>query len=87
MTLIHKTDDKQLLNNYRAISVLSVFNKILERLIHKRLTTFLEKHSIIYGFQYGFRSQCFTTVAGMEVVNEILLASDEKFLVAGCYLD
>jgi hypothetical protein len=27
------------------------------RLIHKRLLTFLKKHSIIYGFQYGFRNK------------------------------
>ena len=38
--LLYKGDDKRLLNNYRLISVLPAFSKILERLMYKRLFDF-----------------------------------------------
>ena len=41
-------------SNYRPISLLSVFSKITEKVICKRLYDFLEKHSILYPFQFGF---------------------------------
>ena len=42
-------------SNYRPISLLSVFSKITEKVMYKRLYNFLEKHSILYSFQFGFR--------------------------------
>ena len=41
---LYKGDDKRLLNNYRPISVLPAFSKILERLMYKRLLDFLNKN-------------------------------------------
>ena len=43
---LYKGDDKRLLNNYRSISVLSVFSKILERLMYKSRLDFLNKNKI-----------------------------------------
>ena len=48
---IHKGGSSQDINNYMPISLLSIFDKIIEKLIHKRLYTFLEAHNILYGFQ------------------------------------
>ena len=56
------TDD---VNNYRPISLLSVFSKIIEKVMIVRLTTYLELHEIIYPNQFGFRqgySTSFDTV-------------------------
>ena len=39
-----KTDN---LNNYRPISILTCFSKIFEKLIHKQLTNFFQKHSVL----------------------------------------
>ena len=41
-------------NNYRPISLLSVFSKILEKLMVARSTTYLELQKIIYPNQFGF---------------------------------
>jgi len=38
--IVYKTDDKLCVNNYRPISVLSVFSKILEKLLYDRLFSF-----------------------------------------------
>ena len=40
---IHKSGDKDKLNNYRPISLLPAFSKILEKLMYNRITNFLEK--------------------------------------------
>jgi len=41
-------------SNYRPISLLSVFSKVTEKVMYKRLYTFLEKHEILYTVQFGF---------------------------------
>ena len=41
--------------NFRPISLLSYINKIIEKLMHERLYTFLEKYKCIYNLQFGFR--------------------------------
>jgi hypothetical protein len=45
---IFKTGNKTDLENYRPISLLSTFSKIFEKVIHKRLTLYLEKNVILY---------------------------------------
>ena len=52
---IYKQGDKTDIGNYRPISILSSFSKILEKLICKRTHSFLDKHLILLPTQYGFR--------------------------------
>lgn len=52
---IHKKNDKELISNYRAISLLSVFSKLLEVAYACQLKSFLNLHNIISNSQYGFR--------------------------------
>lgn len=47
--------DKTLMTNYRGISLISCTAKIMERLVNKRLTYFLETNSLISNNQSGFR--------------------------------
>ena len=42
-------------SNYRPISILSNINKIFEKILHKRLYSYLDKFNILYKFQFGFR--------------------------------
>ena len=48
-------------NNYRPLSVLSVFNKIFEKLMHKRLFSYLERHCILHELQFRFREKFSTS--------------------------
>ena len=43
--------------NYRPISLLPAFSKLLEKLVRKRLTSFRETYQILYKHQYGFRKK------------------------------
>ena len=56
VTPIHKEGAKTDVGNYRPISILNSFSKIYEKLMHKRLSNFLESNDSIYENQYGFRS-------------------------------
>jgi hypothetical protein len=58
---IHKSGEASNFNNYRPISLLPAFSKLLEKLMYHRLLSFINKHSIIYKHQYGFRKNHTTT--------------------------
>ena len=46
--LIHKGGSSEDVNNFRPISLLSIFDKIREKLMHVRLYSFLECNNILY---------------------------------------
>ena len=52
---VYKAGDKNEVTNYRPISILSIFSKILEKLVHTRTLLFLKCHSVLTPTQYGFR--------------------------------
>ena len=52
-----KSGDKHKFANYHPISLLSVFSKILEKLLHDNLSSFLEETSILFEHQFGFRKK------------------------------
>ena len=65
---VFKKDSKLDYRNYRAISLLSNIEKILEKLMYKRLYTFLNNNNIIYNLQFGFRQQ-YSTSHALKVVS------------------
>ena len=52
---LHKSKEKHIANNYRLISLISNIAKVLEKIIHKRVITFINKCDILAKNQYGFR--------------------------------
>ena len=54
---IFKASNPQCLNNYRPISLLPAFSKLLEKLVHKKLYSFLTAENLLYKHQYGFRQK------------------------------
>ena len=54
--------------NYRPISLLSQFSKILEKIFHNRMMSFIEKKNILYESQYAFRKNMSTSLAILELV-------------------
>ena len=73
---ILKGGSSQDVNNYRPISLLSIFDKIIEKLIHKKLYDFLEEHNILYHNQFGFRKNNSTVHALIqisEMIKQVLI--------------
>ena len=52
---IHKNGSKTEVSNYRPISLLSPFSKVIEKAIHCRIVNFMESNNSLYELQYGFR--------------------------------
>ena len=51
---VYKKGSRTCLSNYRPISLLSVFNKLLERLMYNRLIKYLDNSNIFYNKQFCF---------------------------------
>ena len=68
---LYKTKDPALFCNYRPISLLPVFSKILERLMYNRLYNFLTEHNILSMNQFGFRKKYSTFLTLTDLVDNI----------------
>ena len=68
---LYKSGSKNVFNNYRPVSLLPQFSKILEKLFDNRLEKFIEKCELLSNNQYGFRSNRSTSYALLEMLEEI----------------
>ena len=84
---LYKTKDPALFSNYRPISLLPFFSKILERLMYNRLYNFLTEHNILSMNQFGFRKNYSTFLALMDLVDSISKNIDEGNYSIGIFLD
>ena len=84
---IHKKGSHTCLSNYRPISLLSVFNKLLEKLMCKRLVNFLEQNKTFLDNQFGFRTGHSTDHAILSIIDKIQRAIDNKEFSCGIFLD
>jgi len=57
-------------SNYRPISLLSQFSKILEKLFEIRLDSFIKKHKLLNDHQYGFQANRSTEMAVIELAEK-----------------
>lgn len=87
VTPVYKKGDPNLLTNYRPISLINNFAKLFEKCLKTRLVDFLEKESIFYKNQFGFRKNKSTEDAVFEVVNEIITTIGSKIKCLALYLD
>ena len=72
-----KSGDGHDMTNYRPISELYRFSKILERAMHNRLSDFMESNAILYNKQFGFRKNHSATHAIIEVADKITEALEQ----------
>ena len=84
---VFKTGDKNDPNNYRPISLLPAFSKILEKIVYKRVINFLLKYNVIYPQQYGFLNGRSTEQAMIDLVLSITKAIEDKQATIGIFLD
>jgi len=73
--------------NYRPISLLNIFNKLLEKVVYHRLFTFLNKNKVIYKFQFGLRKHYATSLALLDVLDTCYKNVDASNKVIGIFLD
>ena len=84
---IFKAGDKSSLNNYRPISILPQFSKLLEKLFENRLLSFVEKKNVLNDNQYGFRQNRSTTIALFDLSQKVSTFLDNKLSALGIFVD
>ena len=84
---IFKADDPTCFGNYRPVSVLPVFSKIFERIIQERLLSFLNSQDYLFNGQYGFRRGHSTSMAIIDLVENIKNAWERREHCLGVFID
>ena len=72
-------------SNYRPVSVLSVFSKLLEKLVYNRLISHINENKILYEYQFVFQKGKSTYLAIMMLVDKITEAYDQGECVVGVF--
>ena len=84
---VYKSGDETNPSNYRPISILPCFSKILERIMYNRLFSYLKENEILYKKKFGFEARNSTDHAIIHLVDEILQAFNENKYTLGVFID
>ena len=87
VTPAHTKNDKQIISNYRPISLLPIVAKVFERIIFKNLYNYLIANNLLTSNQSGFRPGDSCTNQLLSLVHEIHESFDKGFEVRSIYLD
>ena len=74
-------------SNYSLISLLSVFSKIIEKLMYRRLYNFLELNEVLYDLQFGFRASHSIDHALISLIESIKNTLNNKKYGCGIFID
>ena len=84
---LFKSGEQDIFTNYRLVSVLPAFSKILERVMYNRLLRFLNAFKILSDNQYGFRKHHSTAYALACLYDKISSAIENKEYTVGIFID
>jgi hypothetical protein len=84
---LYKKGGRYDIQNYRPISIISVFAKLLERLMFNRLIHFLYKNKILTEAQNGFREAKCIETALQSFIEKIQVALDKGVSSIGIFRD
>ena len=84
---LYKKGSRDNPTNYRPISLLSIFSKIIEKIMYERVYRFLETCNILYPLQFGFREKHSTLHAIIGMTETIKEAIDNGMFGCGVFID
>lgn len=84
---LFKKGDRNDCGNYRPIALLSVFSKVFEKLLAKRIIKFCETYNILSKNQFGFQKNKSTTLALANILNFIYKELDNHHIPVALFLD
>ena len=74
---IFKSVNKNLFNNYRTISILPAYSKLLKTIVATKLVHLLETNNVLYTHQYGFRRKHSTIYPIVHLLKYVLDSNDK----------
>ena len=84
---IFKSKDPSTFSNYRPISLLSVFSKIMEKVMYDRLYDYFIKFQILYIYQFGFQKNKSTYMALICLLDKLTQALERGEIAIGVFID
>jgi hypothetical protein len=75
------------MTNYRPISLLEVFSKVLKKAMHCRLSQHLCTYNILVTELYSFRKGISTEDAAFRLTNSVFKSNSQKMNVGGLFCD
>ena len=75
---LHKKESRELMDNYRPVSLLNALSKIFERAVYNQLYKYFKNNNYFYKNQYGFREEHSTELAANELIDRVLEDLDKK---------
>ena len=83
---VYKKGSMSRVSNYRPISLLSIFNRLLEKLMYNRLIFYFNKIDVLSDNQFGFRKNHSTFHPLILIVDKIQRAMEEGNYSCGILL-
>ncbi|CAB4036522.1 Hypothetical predicted protein, partial [Paramuricea clavata] len=87
VTPIFKNGPRNLLNNYRPISILPVVSKLFEKVLYEQLHEYLVTQELLSPRQFGFRKFHSTASALLDSTNEWFINMDRGLFNIAVFLD
>ena len=87
VTPLYKSGNRNLMSNYRPISILPTLSKIFEKLIHVRIYQFLDENQVLCNYQFGFRKAHSTVHAVQTAIHSVTKALDTSYQCMGIFID
>ena len=87
VVLLHKSGRREVMGNYRPISILPVISKIAEKAVNVQLQQYLNQHGLLNSFQSGFRRYHSTQTAVTYFCDTIRRSTDAGKLTGALFID
>jgi hypothetical protein len=84
---LFKKNEKDLLENYRPISLLPSLSKVIEKVIHNQIVDYFIDLKLFFENQYGFRKGHSTELSALELVNRIISSMDKNEVPLAIFID
>lgn len=84
---VFKKGNRNFLANYRPITILPFFSKLIEKLISDRLMAYFAKFNLLTNCQFGFRPNLSTEVALIEFTDKIKQLIDKGQWAGAVFID
>ena len=84
---LFKTGNKNIVNNYRPVSLLSLPGKMLEKIVHKRISNHLEENDLLSNKQGGFRKNHSTVQSIVNLTDNIFENMNNGLITAAVFID
>ena len=87
ITPVYKSADQRTCNNYRPISILLQFNKIVEKILHTRVYAYLQEFNLLSNYQYYFKPKSATAFAVENIYSNLLINRENGLYTCSIFLD